>query len=75
MNIRSFEDLGYALRRFEELFGASEGSNESREFDELSRALRSFEDAVAAQVAGHKMAPRGFLELLPTSCPRPANLP
>lgn len=72
--IRSFEDLGCALRRFEELFGAPEGSHEAYEFNELSRALRSFEDEVAAQLAEQKMAPRALLKLLPLSCPPPANL-
>lgn len=71
--IRSFEDLGHALRRFEELFGAPEGSREALEFLDLSCALRSFEDEVAAQVAAQKMVSRALLELFPVRCPPPAN--
>ena len=73
MKIRSFEDLGLALTRFEELFGSPAGSEAAREFHELSRALRAFEDEVASQVAAQRMAPRALLELRPLSCPLPAN--
>jgi hypothetical protein len=49
--IRNFEDLARALRRFEELFAAPEGSAEACELRDISNHLRSFENKIAARIA------------------------
>ena len=47
-----------ALKRFEELFGAAEGSDKVRELQDVSASLRSFEDRIAAGLAAQKTQPR-----------------
>ncbi|KRE06970.1 hypothetical protein ASE61_23510 [Bosea sp. Root670] len=73
--IRTFDDLARALKRFEELFGAAEGSVEASELREISKSLRSFEDQVAARIAARRFANGTLLDTLPSNCPLPANLP
>lgn len=73
--IRTYEDLARALKRFEELFGAREGSPEASELRDISDRLRSFEDQVAARIAAQKMTAGSVLDHIPSTCPPPANLP
>lgn len=73
--IQSFEDLARALKRFEELLGAPEGSAEARELGHISMGLRAFEDEVAAKIAAQKLSVRSLLTSMPSTCPEPANLP
>lgn len=49
--ICNFEDLAKAMKRFEELFGAPEGSAEACELRDISNHLRAFEDKIAARIA------------------------
>lgn len=73
--IRTYDDLARALKRFEELFGAPDGTAEASEFREVSSSLRFFEDQIAARIAARKLAAGTILDSLPRKCPLPANLP
>lgn len=73
--IRTFEELALALKRFEELFGAVEGSTEARELRNVSARLRSFEDRVAAGLAVQKARSRCTLDRFSAYCQKPANTP
>lgn len=64
-----------ALKRFEELFGAAEGSDKARELRDVSARLRSFEDRVAAGVAAQKTRSRCTLDRSSAYCQKPANSP
>ncbi|WP_336814441.1 hypothetical protein [Bosea sp. MMO-172] len=69
--IRNFEDLARALRRFEELFGAPEGSAEACELRDISNGLRAFEDKVAARIATQRFFAGSLINVMPHSAPRP----
>jgi hypothetical protein len=73
--IRTYDDLARALKRFEELFGAPDGTAEASELREVSSSLRFFEDQIAARIAARKLAAGTILDSLPRKCPLPANLP
>lgn len=67
--ISTFEDLAPALKRFEELFGAAEGSVEAGELREISKSLKSFEDQVAARIPAMRLANGALIDSLPRNCP------
>lgn len=73
--IRTFEELALALKRFEELFGAAEGSPAASELRNLSARLRGFEDRVAAGLAAQNTRSRCTLDRLSAYCQKPANSP
>lgn len=47
----NFDDLVTALKRFEELFGAADGSPENLELRAVSRWLRAYEQSIAAAMS------------------------
>lgn len=73
--IRTFEELALALKRFEELFGAAEGSPAASELWNVSARLRNFEDGVAAGLAARNTRSRCTLDRLSAYCQKPANSP
>ncbi|RYF31660.1 MAG: hypothetical protein EOO23_01750 [Comamonadaceae bacterium] len=73
--IKTFDELARALKRFEELFGAAEGSAEASELREVSNCLRAFEDQIAAKIAARRMFAKTLVDRMTSRCPRRANLP
>lgn len=73
--IRNFEDLARALRRFEELFGAPEGSAEACELRDISNGLRAFEDKVAARIAAQRFIAGSLINVMPRSGLDPTHRP
>lgn len=67
--IRNFEDLARAPRRFEELFGAPEGSAEACELRDISIGLRAFEDKVAARIAARTLTAGSLINVMPRTGP------
>ncbi len=63
--ICNFEDLARALRRFEELFGAPEGSAEACELRDISNGLRAFEDKLAARIAARSFTADSLINVMP----------
>lgn len=73
--IRNFEDLARALKRFEDLFGAPEGSAEACELRDISNGLRAFEDRVAARIAARRFTAGSLINAMPRSRLDPTHRP
>ena len=73
--IRNFEDLARALRRFEDLFGAPEGSAEACELRDISNGLRAFEDKVAARISARRFTAGSLINAMPRSSLDPTHRP
>jgi hypothetical protein len=73
--ICNFEDLARALKRFEELFGAPEGSAEACELRDISNGLRAFEDMVAARIAARRFTAGSLINVMPRSGNDPTHRP